>query len=61
MLWDVQRPFPPTRACLFSHGMTGVMFMGDPSAGVGLPRGTMVYANQPIPKEVSELHLTEKK
>ncbi|KAK3804042.1 hypothetical protein RRG08_062412 [Elysia crispata] len=56
MLWDVQRPFPPTRACLFSHGMTGVMFMGDPSAGVGLPRGTMVYANQPIPREAPSFY-----
>ncbi|CAG5121382.1 unnamed protein product, partial [Candidula unifasciata] len=39
MVWDVARPFPPVRACLFSHGMTAVMFLGDPSAGVGLPRG----------------------
>ncbi|GFR88445.1 hypothetical protein ElyMa_006100100, partial [Elysia marginata] len=56
MLWDVQRVFPPARACLFSHGMTGVMFMGDPSAGVGLPRGTMVYANQPIPREAPSFY-----
>ncbi|GFO01128.1 HECT domain-containing e3 ubiquitin protein ligase 4 [Plakobranchus ocellatus] len=56
MVWDVQRPFPPTRACLFSHGLTAVMFLGDPSAGVGLPRGTMVYANQPIPKEAPSFY-----
>lgn len=56
MLWDVQRQFPPARACLFSHGMTGVTFMGDPSAGVGLPRGTMIYANQPIPREAPSFY-----
>ncbi|KAK6968629.1 E3 ubiquitin-protein ligase HECTD4 [Biomphalaria glabrata] len=56
MIWDVARPFPPTRACLFSHGMTAIMFLGDPSAGVGLPRGTMVYANQPIPKEAPSFY-----
>ncbi|XP_059171920.1 probable E3 ubiquitin-protein ligase HECTD4 isoform X2 [Physella acuta] len=56
MVWDVSRPFPPTRACLFSQGMTAVMFLGDPSAGVGLPRGTIIYANQPIPKEAPSFY-----
>ena len=52
-MWDVTRPFPPVRACLFSQSLTVITFLGDPSAGSGLPRGTMVFANQPIPKEVS--------
>ncbi|KAL8604631.1 hypothetical protein ACOMHN_013411 [Nucella lapillus] len=51
MVWDVTRPFPPVRACLFSQTLTVITFLGDPSAGTGLPRGTMVFANQPIPKE----------
>ena len=55
MIWDFSRAFPPVRACLFSHGLTGVTFLGDPSAGSGLPRGTMVYANMPIPFQVSYL------
>ena len=50
--WDPSRVFPPVRACLFSHGLTGITFLGDPSAGSGLPRGTMVYATQPIPNQV---------
>ncbi|KAK7087914.1 probable E3 ubiquitin-protein ligase HECTD4 isoform X2 [Littorina saxatilis] len=51
MVWDVTRSFPPVRACLFSQSLTVLTFLGDPSAGSGLPRGTMVFANQPIPKE----------
>ena len=54
MLWDVKRSFPPVRSCLFSQSLTIITFLGDPSAGAGLPRGTMVFANQPIPKEVSQ-------
>ena len=53
MIWNTSRAFPPVRACLFSHGLTGITFLGDPSAGSGLPRGTMVYANMPIPFQVS--------
>ena len=53
MTWDTSRTFPPVRACLFSHNLTGVTFLGDPSAGTGLPRGTLVYANMPIPYQVS--------
>ena len=53
MVWEVSRSFPPVRACLFSQSLTVITFLGDPSAGSGLPRGTMVFANQPIPKEVS--------
>jgi hypothetical protein len=52
MTWDTSRNFPPVRACLFSHNLTGVTFLGDPSAGSGLPRGTLVYANIPIPLQV---------
>ena len=52
MVWEVTRSFPPVRACLFSQSLTVITFLGDPSAGSGLPRGTMVFANQPIPKEV---------
>ena len=54
ILWDTARAFPPVRACLFSHAMTGVTFLGDPSAGSGYPRGTVVYATQAIPQQVSE-------
>ena len=54
MVWEVTRSFPPVRACLFSQSLTVITFLGDPSAGSGLPRGTMVFANQPIPKEVGE-------
>jgi hypothetical protein len=50
--WDTSRSFPPVRSCLFSHGLTVVTFLGDPSAGSGLPRGTLVYASQPIPSQV---------
>ena len=52
MVWDTTRAFPPARACLFCYGLTGITFLGDPSAGSGLPRGTMVYANMPIPLQV---------
>ena len=55
MVWDTTRAFPPARACLFCYGLTGVTFLGDPSAGSGLPRGTMVYANMPIPLQVTFL------
>ena len=51
--WDTRRAYPPVRACLFSHHMTGITFLSDPSAGSGLPRGTIVYASQPIPAQVS--------
>ncbi len=50
--WDSSRVFPPVRCSLFSHGMTGVTFLGDPSAGSGLPRGTIVYTTQPLPAQV---------
>ena len=53
IIWNTSRAFPPVRACLFSNGLTGITFLGDPSAGTGLPRGTMVYANMPIPFQVS--------
>jgi len=52
MVWDAGRNFPPVRACLFSHNLSVVTFLGDLSAGGGLPRGTMVYANIPIPQQV---------
>ncbi|XP_062590799.1 probable E3 ubiquitin-protein ligase HECTD4 isoform X2 [Saccostrea cucullata] len=51
MLLDANRSFPPVRASVFSQGMTGVTFLGDPSTGSGLPRGTMIYANQPVPQQ----------
>ena len=50
--WDSARSFPPVRCCLFSHGMTGITFLGDPSAGSGMPRGTIVYATQAVPQQV---------
>lgn len=53
IVWDASRSFPPVRSCFFSHGMTGITFLGDPSVGTGLPRGTMVYAAQPIPSQVN--------
>ncbi|KAJ8312853.1 hypothetical protein KUTeg_010226 [Tegillarca granosa] len=49
--WDANRSFPPVRSCIFSSGLTGVTFLGDPNTGSGLPRGTMIYANQPIPHQ----------
>lgn len=52
MMLDANRSFPPVRASVFSQAMTGVTFLGDPSTGSGLPRGTMIYANQPIPQQV---------
>ncbi|XP_055995500.1 probable E3 ubiquitin-protein ligase HECTD4 isoform X2 [Ostrea edulis] len=51
MVLDANRSFPPVRASVFSQAMTGVTFLGDPSTGSGLPRGTMIYANQPIPQQ----------
>ncbi|XP_025090246.1 probable E3 ubiquitin-protein ligase HECTD4 isoform X2 [Pomacea canaliculata] len=56
MVWDVTRAFPPIRACLFSQSLTVITFLGDPSAGSGLPRGAMVFANQPIPKEAPSFY-----
>ena len=50
--WDSARSFPPVRCCLFSHGITGITFLGDPSAGSGMPRGTIVYATQAVPQQV---------
>ncbi|OWF52164.1 E3 ubiquitin-protein ligase HECTD4 [Mizuhopecten yessoensis] len=49
MMWDAVRTYPPVRACVFSSGMTGITFLGDPNTGSGLPRGTLLYANLPIP------------
>ena len=51
--WDSARSFPPVRCCLFSHGMTGITFLGDPSAGSGMPRGTIIYATQAVPQQVN--------
>ncbi|XP_053376532.1 probable E3 ubiquitin-protein ligase HECTD4 [Mercenaria mercenaria] len=56
MTWDTSRNFPPVRACLFSHNLNGVTFLGDPSAGSGMPRGTMVYANIPIPLQAPSFY-----
>ncbi|KAK3084084.1 hypothetical protein FSP39_007865 [Pinctada imbricata] len=56
MLLDATRAFPPSRACVFSSGMTGVTFLGDPSTGSGLPRGTMIYANQAIPQQAPSFY-----
>ena len=50
--WDTKRTFPPLRSCLFSHSVTAVTFLGDPSVGSGLPRGTIVYSTQAIPNQV---------
>lgn len=47
--WNTTRAFPPVRASLFSHGLTGITFLGDPSAGSGLPRGTFIYASHTVP------------
>lgn len=56
IVWDASRSFPPVRSCFFSHGMTGITFLGDPSVGTGLPRGTMVYAAQPIPSQAPSFY-----
>ena len=37
------------RASVFSHAMTGLKFLADPSVPSGLPRGVLVYASQPVP------------
>ncbi|XP_013380029.1 probable E3 ubiquitin-protein ligase HECTD4 isoform X2 [Lingula anatina] len=47
--WDTSRSFPTVRSCMFTQGQTTVNFLGDPSAGSGLPRGVFIYANQPVP------------
>ncbi|XP_077866440.1 putative E3 ubiquitin-protein ligase HECTD4 [Saccoglossus kowalevskii] len=54
--WDPSRTFPPVRACLFSHALSGMTFLGDPSAGSGLPRGTMAYATQSIPSQAPSFY-----
>ncbi|XP_077996372.1 putative E3 ubiquitin-protein ligase HECTD4 [Glandiceps talaboti] len=54
--WEPSRTFPPVRACLYSHGLTGITFLGDPSAGSGLPRGTMCYATQSIPSQAPSFY-----
>ncbi|XP_014675681.1 PREDICTED: LOW QUALITY PROTEIN: probable E3 ubiquitin-protein ligase HECTD4 [Priapulus caudatus] len=54
--WDTARIFPPVRACLFSHSLTGVTFLGEPGTASGLPRGTLVYANQPIPPQATSFY-----
>ncbi|KAL3856755.1 hypothetical protein ACJMK2_011476 [Sinanodonta woodiana] len=56
MMWDSCRSFPPVRSCLFSQGQTIITFLGDPSAGSGLPRGTLVYANLPIPQQAPSFY-----
>lgn len=53
MVWDISRPFPPVRSCLFSCGLTTVTFLGEPSMNSGYPRGTLIYANAPIPHQAS--------
>lgn len=52
MVLDGSRAFPPVRGCVFTEGHTCVHFMADPAAGFGLPRGTFVYANAPLPQKV---------
>ncbi|TSW08319.1 putative E3 ubiquitin-protein ligase HECTD4 [Bagarius yarrelli] len=47
--WCPSRVFPPVRACMFSSHLTSVTFLADPSAGVGLPRGTFIYTTSPVP------------
>ncbi|ESO97623.1 hypothetical protein LOTGIDRAFT_228255 [Lottia gigantea] len=56
MVWNASCNFPPARACLFSSGLTAVTFLGDPSASSGLPRGTMIYANQPMPTQAPSFY-----
>ncbi|XP_076346000.1 putative E3 ubiquitin-protein ligase HECTD4 isoform X3 [Tachypleus tridentatus] len=56
MTWNPTRSFPPLRSSLFSHGMTSILFLGDPSVGSGLPRGTFVYASQPIPPQAPSFY-----
>ena len=50
--WDSNRGYPAVRASLFTHGHTGVAFMGDPTITSGQIRGTIIYATQPIPQQV---------
>ncbi|XP_078681858.1 putative E3 ubiquitin-protein ligase HECTD4 [Branchiostoma floridae x Branchiostoma belcheri] len=54
--WCTSRVFPPPRSCLFSHGLSGVAFLGDPSAGSGLPRGTFLYASAPVPSQAPSFY-----
>ncbi|XP_066272380.1 LOW QUALITY PROTEIN: probable E3 ubiquitin-protein ligase HECTD4 [Branchiostoma lanceolatum] len=54
--WCTSRVFPPPRSCLFSHGLSGVAFLGDPSAGSGLPRGTFLYATAPVPSQAPSFY-----
>ncbi|XP_035690108.1 probable E3 ubiquitin-protein ligase HECTD4 [Branchiostoma floridae] len=54
--WCTSRVFPPPRSCLFSHGLSGVAFLGDPSAGSGLPRGTFLYASASVPSQAPSFY-----
>ncbi|XP_052243277.1 probable E3 ubiquitin-protein ligase HECTD4 isoform X2 [Dreissena polymorpha] len=56
MTWDACRVFPPVQGCLFSNNMSSLTFLGDPSARGGFPRGTMVYANMPIPQQAPSFY-----
>ena len=53
MALDSGRVFPPVRGCVFTMGHTCVHYLADPATGFGLPRGTFVYANAPLPQKVS--------
>ncbi|TRY90504.1 hypothetical protein DNTS_002641, partial [Danionella cerebrum] len=54
--WCPSRVFPPVRACMFSSHLTSVMFLADPSAGGGLPRGTFIYASSPLPMQAPSFY-----
>ncbi|XP_033101041.1 probable E3 ubiquitin-protein ligase HECTD4 [Anneissia japonica] len=49
MTFDPTRTFPPVCGCLFYQDFTGLSFLSDLTYSTSYPRGTFVYANQPIP------------
>lgn len=54
MVLDVARSFPPVRGAIFTEGQSCVHFLADPNPlESGLPRGTLMYANSPLPLKVS--------
>ncbi|GAB6029828.1 putative E3 ubiquitin-protein ligase HTD4 [Chamberlinius hualienensis] len=55
--WNTTRGFPPVRASLFSHGLTGITYLGEPgSSPQGMPRGTFIYASQGIPLQATSFY-----
>ncbi|XP_071946536.1 probable E3 ubiquitin-protein ligase HECTD4 isoform X2 [Antedon mediterranea] len=49
MTFDPTRTFPPVCGCLLSQDFTELSFLSDLLYSTNYPRGTFVYASQPIP------------